>query len=115
MPISHQQRQWLERFCKSNRYQLDREQPPSECVFYKKPIGNNMIARIGYGPGALSCSFFLVSNRQPFKGEQIIPWPLIGDGINDLKLQLLASMSAAWDEVFNKVTGCGLEELKKIE
>ena len=51
----------------------------------------------------------------PYSGYQQIPWSLIGDGINDLKLQLLASMPAAWDEVFNKVTGCGLDQLKKIE
>lgn len=115
MPISPQQKQWLERFCKTNRYQLDREQSTNGCVFYKKPIGPNMIASIAYGPGSLSTGFLLVVARQPFHGLQQIPWPMIGDGVNDLKLQLFTSMSAAWDEVFNKVTGCGLEELKKID
>lgn len=116
MPISPQQKSWLERFCKSNRYQLDIDQSTiREWVAYKKPIGNNMIATIAYGPGSLSCSFILVANRVPFKGNYACPWSLIGDGINDLKLQLLAGMSASWNEVFNKVTGCGLEELKKIE
>ena len=115
MPISPQQKQWLERFCKANRYQLDREQTKDGIVVYKKPIGANMIATIAYGEGSLSTSFLLVANRVPFRGNQAIPWSLIGDGINDLKLQLFTSMSDAWDEVFNKVTGCGLEELKKVE
>lgn len=115
MPISPQQKAWLERFCKSNRYQLDREQSKNGIVVFKKPIGNNMIAQIAYGAGALTTRFYLVAARQPFKGDQTIPWMMIGEGINDLKLQLMAGMSAAWDEVFNKVTGCGLEELKRIE
>ena len=115
MPISPTQKQWLERFCKANRYQLDREQSKDGIVVYKKPIGNNMIATIAYGPGSLSCSFLLVANRIPFRGNQTIPWSMMGVGANDLKLQLFASMSASWDEVFNKVTGCGLDELKKIE
>lgn len=115
MPISPQQKSWLERFCKKNRYQFDQEQSTGGCVFYKKPIGNNMLAYIAYGPGSLSCSFLLVANRIPFKGCQQIPWPLIGEGVNDLKMQLMAGMHAAYEEVFDKVTGCGLEELKKVE
>lgn len=115
MPISPTQKVWLERFCKANRYQLDREQSKNGIVVFKKPIGNNMIAQIAYGAGALTTRFYLVAARQPFCGKQQIPWPLIGEGVNDLKLQLFTSMSAAWDEVFNKVTGCGLEELKKVE
>ena len=105
----------MERFCKANRYQLDREQSKNGIVVFKKPIGNNMIAMIAYGEGSFSTRFLLVANRQPFSGKQQIPWPLIGEGVNDLKLQLMACMSAAWDEVFNKVTGCGLNELKKVE
>lgn len=104
MPITPQQKQWLERFCKANRYQLDREQSKNGIVVFKKPIGNNMIAQIAYGAGALTTRFYLVAARQPFKGDQTIPWMMIGEG-----------MSAAWDEVFNKVTGCGLDELKKVE
>ena len=116
MPISKQQKEWLERFCKANRYQLDREQSTiREWVVYKKPISNNMLAYIAYGPGSFTCSFLLVANRIPFKGNQAIPWPLIGDGVNDLKLQLMSGMHAAYEEVFDKVLGCGLDELKKIE
>ena len=115
MPISQQQKAWLERFCKMNRYQFDQEQSTGGCVFYKKPIGNNMLAYISYGPGSFSCSFLLVANRVPFKGNQAIPWPLIGEEVRDLKLQLMAGMHAAYEEVFDKVTGCGLEELKKVE
>ena len=116
MPISPQQKAWLERFCKKNRYQFDAEQSTiSEWTIYKKPIGNNMLAYIGYGPGSFSCSFLLVANRVPYKGNQAIPWQLIGEGVNDLKLQLMAGMAAAYGEVFNKVSGCGLEELKNIE
>lgn len=115
MPISPQQKQWLERFCKANRYQLDRELSTNVRVFYKKPIGPNMIASIAYGPGSLSVGFLLVAARQPFRGLQQIPWPMIGDGVNDLKLQLMANMSAAWDKVFEQVTGCGLNELKMID
>lgn len=115
MPISPTQKAWLERFCKKNRYQLNREHSKDGMVAYEKRIGPNMIATICYGSGSLATSFLLVANRQPFRGNHQIPWPLIGEGINDLKLQLMAGMSAAWDEVFNKVTGCGLEELKKIE
>ena len=116
MPISPTQKAWLERFCKANRYQFDfKETSASGIVIYKKPIGNNMVATIAYGEGSLSTSFLLVANHVPFRGNQTIPWPLIGGCVNDLKLQLFAGMSAAWDEVFNKVTGCGLEELKKIE
>lgn len=73
MPISPQQKQWLERFCKANRYQLDTENFTNGCVFYKKSIGNNMLAYIAYGPGSFSCSFLLVANRIPFKGNQQIP------------------------------------------
>lgn len=115
MPISPQQKQWLERFCKANRYQLDAEQSTNGCVFYKKPIGTNMIAYIAYGTGSFSCSFLLVANRVPFKGNQAIPWPLIGEGVNDLKMQLMAGMHAAYEEVFDKVLGSGLDELKLIE
>lgn len=115
MPISPQQKAWLERFCKTNRYQFDTEHSKDGIVVYKKPIGNNMIATIAYGEGSFSTRFLLVAGHHPYSGYQQIPWSLIGDGVNDLKLQLFASMSAAWDEVFNKVTGCGLDELKKIE
>lgn len=116
MPISPKQKSWLERFCKANRYQLDPELPKgSNIVAYKKPIGPNMIATICYGAGSLSTSFLLVANRQLFRGTQQIPWALIGEGVNDLKLQLFSGMNAAWDEVFNKVTGCGLDELKRVE
>ena len=115
MPISPQQKQWLERFCKMNRYQFVPEQSTNGCVFFKKPIGNNMLAYIAYGPGSFSCSFLLVANRVPYKGNNATPWPLIGKGVDDLKLNLMAGMSVAWDEVFYKVTGCGLEELKKVE
>lgn len=115
MPISKQQKEWLERFCKKNRYQLDTELSGNGIVTYKKPIGTNMIAVIAYGDGSFSTRFMLVAGRQPFKGVQQIPWSLIGEGVNDLKLQLFTDMHAAWDQVFNHVTGCGLDELKKIE
>lgn len=115
MPISKQQKEWLERFCKKNRYQLDPEQSGNGIVTYKKPIGTNMIAVIAYGDGSFGTRFMLVAGHQPFKGVQQIPWSLIGEGVSDLKLQLMAGMSAAWDQVFNQVTGCGLDELKKIE
>lgn len=116
MPISPKQKSWLERFCKANRYQsITVTAKDSDIIVYKKPIGPNMIATICYGSGSLSTSFLLVANRQPFRGTQQIPWALIGEGVNDLKLQLFSGMNAAWDEVFNKVTGCGLDELKKID
>lgn len=115
MPISKQQKEWLERFCRKNRYQLDPEQSGNGIVTYKKPIGSNMIAVIAYGDGSFSTRFLLVAGRQPFKGVWQGPWELIGEGVNDLKLQLMASMHTAYEQVFDKVTGCGLDELRKVE
>lgn len=115
MPISKQQKEWLERFCKKNRFMFDEENSKQGFIAYKKYIGNNMLASIAYGEVSFMARFFLVVNKQSFKGLSQLPWLLIGENVSDLKLQLLASMHTAYEQVFDKVTGCGLDELRKVE